>query len=408
MITNDVARRSAPPRPAPVVATNWLAVATIVGSGVIAAFQVGKAVIAVPALRAELGLSLPQAAWLMAVFALLGVVGAIPVGAIIGRLGARRLLLAGLLIVLGASAGGALARSFAALLSTRVLEGIGVVLITICAPALLRTVIADRDRDLAFALWSGYMPLGMAMILAAGGWIQDWRHLWWGTTVLAALAMVGVVLMLPGRERGGSAPSWKMVALDAWTTVRNPGSALIAALFATYTLQYFAVFSFLPVLLIERVGMSVAQAGFFSALAAAANAFGTLVAGIVLTRQWVPRWVVLAGASAVMGLSGACIFALALPHGAVLALCVVFAGVGGMLPSTLLGSAPLLAPTPRLAPVALGLTMQGSNLGQVLGPLAVGASVQAFGWPSAAFIAVTAALLGIALACQLRPRFRRV
>lgn len=385
--------------------TNWPAVAVIVGSGVVAAFQVGKAVIAVPALRADLGLDLTAAGWIMAIFALLGVVGGIPVGVLVGRLGARNLLLAGLLaITLGSAIGGA-AHSFALLLGMRIVEGFGFVLVTIAAPSMLRHVIAIKDRDLAFGIWAAYMPLGMALILGLGGFIHGWRGIWWAAGALAAIAAVLVFAIVPSRSGGAVPISLREIFAGVSRTMRNAGSALVAACFATYTMQYFALFSFLPVLLIERLGVTVAVAGTFTAMAAVSNALGTLVAGVLLSRGLIARWALLALASTVMGACAMAIFIGGLPNAVLLVLCVVFAGVGGTLPSTLMGSAPMLSPTPQLAPVAIGLAMQGSYLGQVLAPLAMGPVVDTFGWSAAAGVVAVAALLGVTCAWRLRPIF---
>lgn len=113
------------------------------------------------------------------------------------------------------------------------------------------------------------------------------------------------------------------------------------------------------------------------------------------------RWLPMAVASIVMGLAGAAIFLLPLPALLIFLLCLIFSAVGGLLPATALTSVPLLA-APRLAPLALGLVMQGSNLGQVVAPVTIGAAVDAGGWTAAAWPVVIAAALALALAFFLR------
>jgi MFS family permease len=48
-----------------------------------------------------------------------------------------------------------------------------------------------------------------------------------------------------------------------------------------------------------------------------------------------------------------------------------------------------------LAPIVLGLIIQGNNLGQILGPTAIGGVLERFGWNSAAYIVASAALIAI-------------
>ena len=83
-------------------------------------------------------------------------------------------------------------------------------------------------------------------------------------------------------------------------------------------------------------------------------------------------------------------------------LCVLFSAVGGLIPATLLGTAPLVAPRPALTAATVGLVMMGSNLGQVIGPVTVGGVIDRYGWAQASLIVAAAALGGVAIAWRLR------
>lgn len=96
--------------------TDWQAVAAVFGAGLIAALQVGKTAIALPALRADLGLDLRAGGWLMAVFGLLGLFASVPAGALVARLGDRRLQVAGLAAMALGSALGSQTHSLGALM----------------------------------------------------------------------------------------------------------------------------------------------------------------------------------------------------------------------------------------------------------------------------------------------------
>jgi len=71
----------------------WGAVALVVAAGIVTAFQAGKAAIATPWLLADMGLDLSAAGWLTGIFALLGILGGIPTGALVARIGDRPVLL---------------------------------------------------------------------------------------------------------------------------------------------------------------------------------------------------------------------------------------------------------------------------------------------------------------------------
>src|SRR3546814_10141753 len=97
-----------------------------------------------------------------------------------------------------------------------------------------------------------------------------------------------------------------------------------------------------------------------------------------------------------MGSAGLGIFLPLLPDTGVFLLCLAFSAMGGLIPATLLSGAPLAAPAASLTPIVLGLVMQGNNLGQIAGPVAVGRAIDAYGWHAAALIVTMAALLAAA------------
>ncbi|CAN7306510.1 MFS transporter [Variovorax paradoxus] len=402
---------TSPPAAAPLSpsSTHWLGVALVVAAGVVASLQVGKVAIAVPQLRTDFGLDLTMVGWLMATFSLLGVVGAVPVGAWVARAGDRRLLVAGLLAIAIGSMVGAWAHGIAMLLIGRVVEGLGFVLITIAGPSVLQRMVAPGGKDLAFAIWSCFMPAGIAIALFSGSLPGSWRGLWLGNAALAGLI---AVLVLAGVSRGASANtreapvSWRSMARDAAATAKAGAPALIAASFVIYSLQFFALFSFLPVLLIERMGVGTATAGQLSAAACCVNVAGNLAAGMLLQRG-IARWLLAALASAAMGIASIGIFLPVLGAVPAFVLCLVFSGAGGLLPATLIGTSPIVAPSTRLVPMSMGLLMLASNLGQMIGPVIVGGAVDSLGWPAAAAIVALAGAMGVLLALGLRRSMAR-
>lgn len=377
-------------------ATRWPAVILIVGAGIVAALQVGKAAIAAPLLQNDLGIGLTAIGWLAGIFAAIGLAGGIATGALVGRFGARRVMITGLLVTMAGAAIGALVTGLAGLLVARVIEGAGFLLVTVAAPSLLDRVVRPSDRDLAFSLWSCFMPVGMAAAMLAGPLFEDWRMMWWASSVLALAICLLVPLVVPGGEEGQPL-SWHRLRRDTFAVLGAGGAVGLAVTFALYSLMFFAVFSFLPVLLMERLGVSHQTAGLLGALASAVNVIGNLAAGLLLTRG-VGRPALLVTACLVMGLASLGIFLPVAPAAVAFGLCLLFSAVGGLVPATLLASAPIAAPAAGMVPIVLGLIVQGNNLGQILGPTAVGSALDRFGWQSAAYIVATAALVAASVA----------
>src|SRR5882672_517626 len=73
----------------------WL----LIGSGVVAAAQVGKAIISIPIIRSEMALGFGLAGLIVATFATLGAVTGLGAGVVVGRVGVRRSLIGGMAFV---------------------------------------------------------------------------------------------------------------------------------------------------------------------------------------------------------------------------------------------------------------------------------------------------------------------
>ncbi|WP_447989599.1 MFS transporter [Achromobacter spanius] len=382
--------------------TRWAGVLAIVGAGVVASLQVGKVIIAAPLLRQDMGLDLASIGTLTAVFSLLGVLGGIAAGGVIARFGARRMLLLGLLATALGTTLGAMAPSYGVLLASRVIEGLGFLIITVAGPAALQRMVSASGRDFAFALWSCYMPTGMAVAMLASQAFDHWQAYWWCAGAAVAVALASVAALVPVGESTTSASlSWRGMRQDTVDTLGAAGPVLLALSFTLYSLMFFALFTFLPVLLMEQLGLTLAQAGLYSAIASAANIIGNLGAGVLLARGW-RRSTLIACASATMGVVALLIFQSVLPAMPTFLLCVLFSAVGGLIPATLLGTAPLVAPRPALTAASVGLVMQGSNLGQVIGPVTVGGVIDRFGWGAASYVVLAAAVGGLVIAAGLR------
>ncbi len=188
----------------PASRTRWGVVLLLISAGMIGAFQVGKAAIAVPALREDLGVSLYYASWIVGALGVLGAVVALPASLLLTLFPARATLIGGLCIAGAGSLAGALAPSGNLLIATRVLEGFGFLCIILSAPRLFRLVTAPSDNQTAFALWGCYMPVGAAIMMLMGPpLIQSfgWRGLWLFNGILPiAYAVVVGFLPLPGAD----------------------------------------------------------------------------------------------------------------------------------------------------------------------------------------------------------------
>ncbi len=380
--------------------TDWCAVSTIVAAGIVAAMQVGKGLIAGPLLQADLGIDLASLGWLTSIFAIVGAIGGMPAGAPVAVIGDRRMLGTGIAVLILGIVLGATSEYFTQLILSRVLEGFGFLLIVVAGPAILMRVVASPQRDVVFALWSCFMPAGMAIAMLIGPLVSSWQAIWWMNAVIALLTLLAIIATVSPSKITPRASSVANFRADVAATLGSRGPLLLFAVFALYNLMMFTLFSFLPILLVARLNISFRTAGFLSALIMLANIFGSLAAGDMLSRGLGRGRLITVGAS-IIGVSGLWIFLVPSGDATTVALCVLFSAIGGLIPATLMSSVPILAPRPVLASMTMGLLLQGSSLGQLVGPVAVGAAIEVYGWTSGAAFVGVAALVCVLLATIL-------
>jgi MFS transporter, CP family, cyanate transporter len=383
-------------------ATSWVAAAWAVAAGVCAALHVGKLPAAIPLLQAELGLGLTQAAALLSMVQVGGLLLGLVAGAAVQRVGLRRSLIGGLVgLSLGAAAGAA-APNALVLIATRALEGLGFLAVVVSAPALVRRHVPASSLGAAMGAWGAYMPAGTALALAAGAWFlqaTSWRLWWLALAVVTALMALGAARWIPtsppnqGNRVAAPGASWA-------TPLRWPLAWALALCFGCYSAQWLAVVGFLPSVAVQAGG-SLHHATSLTALVAAVNIVGNLAGGWALQRGVAPTRLI---AMALVAMAVCCAVgfgpwlhvaqAWPLRFGAI----ALFSMVGGLIPSSLFALAMRHAPHDGLAAGTLGWMQQVSAAGQFAGPWTVATLASATGqWHWTAAFSASCGVLGLGL-----------
>ncbi len=70
---------------------------------------------------------------------------------------------------------------------------------TVAAPTLLAARVAERDRNLALAMWSTFMPAGITLGMLAAPLVEQlgWRGVWAGAAAAVWAAAAAVLLLVP-------------------------------------------------------------------------------------------------------------------------------------------------------------------------------------------------------------------
>lgn len=388
----------------------------VIAAGVVAALHVGKLPPALPALQQVLGVSLVQAGFLLSLFQLAGMTLGLPAGLLIQRYGARRSMLAGLLVLSLASALGGAAQGAAGLLASRVFEGLGFLCVVLPAPGLLRALVAPGRLSRALGAWGAYMPLGAALAMLVGPWVMaqvdvawGWRILWWLLSALSVLLAVLLYRSVPADQPLEVEPSrTPSPATSLFSgshgllrlTLRSRGVWLVALCFSMYSGQWLAVVGFLPSIY-AQAGLPAAAAAWLTALAAAVNIIGNLAAGRLLHLRVPPLALLVAGFAAMGGGALLAFGVDASPWVRYLAV-LAFSMLGGLIPGTLFSLAVRLAPSTATVPTTVGWMQQWSAFGQFCGPpLVAWVAGLAGHWQLTWTVTGACALAGMGLAWQI-------
>lgn len=370
----------------------WPAIIALWLLGVLAAAQLAKFSTIAPVLRARFALSLPATGLLISLLEVGGGLLGFVAGLALGRIGYRRALVTGLATLAGCSLVEALATTPAPLFVARGVEGIGYLLVVIAAPTAIAAIASDRDRPRALALWSSFVPVGVAVggaVTGMGTQVLDATGLLLLWAALLALAVIPA-LRLPL----GTAAS-RGLALPA------PAAWIATFGFGLYTLFLCALTMLLPTFLTEMRGASLATAGLVAAFASLAALPGSAIAMALMRRGALGSSAmmrIVAPALAVTALLAPLVFVDIGGWGMAALVAVAVVGASGLVSPLVFARLPILARAaaaddPRIA-TANGLLTQFGAGGALIGPPLGGLVVGLWGWPG---LGIAIAMLSLAM-----------
>jgi MFS family permease len=176
--------------------------------------------VALPAIRADLGLSTGELHWVISAY-VLGYGGFMLVGGRAADLfGRRRMFIGWLAVFLVMSALGGLASEGWQLIAARFVAGVAAAVMTPAGLSIITTSFAEgRQRNQALLVYSGTAAGGFSLGLVLGGLLAavDWRLVLFTPAVLALVILVLAVPLIPPapKERGGRVDMTGAVTITA-------------------------------------------------------------------------------------------------------------------------------------------------------------------------------------------------
>lgn len=329
--------------------TNWPLIGLLWTTGLLAAAQFAKLTLTLGAMQGVY----PDAPVPLAVsfVSVLGILGGAMVGFFVAKIGARRAVLwavagSGLLSVVQS-----FEMLFPAFLTTRMVEGIGHLLLVVALPTMMVAVSKPSDKSVVMGIWGTFFGVSYAVLALIIPSVEAWggpRTVFAGHGLLLALIFPVLWCVLPRVSGGAKLPNVVAIHCAIYTTPRYFAPGLGHGLYAGI---FIAVVAFLPPML---------DAVWLTAVLPLANLSGTFASGFIARRMPASR-LSIAGFAA-----GAVLFALlALTGSIAIALLAMFAT--GVTAGANFAAVPEFNTTPEDQARANGAMAQIGNIGTFSG-----------------------------------------
>ncbi|BAE83243.1 MFS transporter [Desulfitobacterium hafniense] len=241
------------------------------------------------------------AGWLTSVFALAGLILAIPAAFILRGVGPKVTGMLALGITMIGVAIGATTNEFTVLLFSRVIEGTGVALMGVVGPSVIAMYFNREKSGLPMGIWNIWYATGsftaynVAVPVATrfSGETLNWHNMWWfgGIMALIAFLLIAFIVTKPQPQDVVGSPSRPInKPLNAPIKVKLTDGFkvkrvwVLAAGFCFLMLTSLSFLTWAPTFFREAYGMSPATAGSLSSLGYVTSIPASLICGLLLVK----------------------------------------------------------------------------------------------------------------------------
>ncbi len=335
-------------------------------AGLCAAAQFAKMGLFLPELQQLYPNATIATGFLITLISLVGALLGLVAGILVGKIGARNVLITGLVIGSLLSLLQSFDLPLSLLLATRILEGATHLAIVVAAPTLMSLYSSDRLRASAMTLWGTFFGVSFALTAWLGLPFVASRGihaLFFAHALMLCVTTILVLLIIPKQEAVSSSNTLKPEPFSlkglydqhkqAWS---SPHVAAPASGWLFYTITFVALLAILPGLMADD------QRAFVAAAMPLASIISSMTIGVILLARYKAVQVVNTGF--VAAIACALVF-LVKPNEALL--CILLFSAMGLIQGASFAAIPQLNAAPSKQALAYGALAQAGNIGNLCG-----------------------------------------
>lgn len=364
----------------------WIVAFATIFAGVSLALVQNKVAPSMTTLMDAFSIDMATAGWLSSLFSLVGIVIAIPAAVILNKVGPKK----GGIIALACAVVGSLIGVFSGgnvvvLMASRVVEGMGVGLMSVIGPSLIAMWFPEAKRGLPMSIWAAYQMGAQAVMFFLGAVLTanfGWQGVWWFGLVACVVALVFYILCVKSPRPEDSFADVESEDVSIAEGVKSPAAWVLALATMLFCIGCFGFVNWIATCWAQTFSWDEGQANMWVGYFSIFGVVAAVIIGALLNRVKNRK---LFGMVMLCAYGVASVFGMFMDNPSFLiGFVIIYGFVDAGFPCVLWTMAAQTVKKPELAGVALGVVSIGFNVGILLGPPIIGAIVEAAGWHAGA------------------------
>ncbi|MGV8084430.1 MAG: MFS transporter [Coriobacteriia bacterium] len=374
----------------------WVVTLVVFLGGIALAFAQNKVAPIIPTVMDAFSIDMASAGWLSSIFSVVALITSLPAAFILARLGSRKCGIIALVCAVVGCFMGIFAGRLPLLMVSRIVEGVGVGIISVVAPALVSMWFPAEKRGLPMGVWGAWQMVAQSLTFFAGAKLTamfGWRGLWYMGMVILVLALVLYVLKVKSPPAGHNHADCENGSYSLLEGLKVPSVWFCGISTMCFTFACFGFVNWIASYWAHAFGWSIDKANGYVSFIYLVEIFLVILVGWALNhiknRKLIAELAHLFYAVVLF-----LCFRLHNPS-LIIPFCFLYALAEGSIPTAFWTLIAQTVPKPELAGVSIGVLGLLQNLGMLLGPPIAGWTIQHWGWNWGSMPMVFAACLGL-------------